>query len=207
MRHQLVHDVGACVDAITWAETFDTPQEAWDACERGDRMLWLLGKLAGPVGSDSRRKLVLATTQCARLAWPHVREQDRGVIQACHDACEAYGRSDPTVTLGMVRAADGAAYAAYAAGYNAAYVAYAAARNAADAAYAAARNAADAAGHIAAYAADAAGHIAAYAAEAADAYAAGAAAYAAARSRVFRECADIVRRHYPTAPTAKGAAK
>ena len=182
MRHQLLHDVGACVDAITWAETFDTPQEAWDACERGDRMLWLLGKLAGPVGSDSRRKLVLATTQCARLAWPHVREQDRGVIQACHDACEAYGRSDPTVTLGMVRAAVDAA------AYNAAY-----------AADAAAYNAADAAAYAATYAAGAAVYNAAYAA--------GAAAYAAARSRVFRECADIVRRHYPTAPTAKGAAK
>jgi len=160
--------------------------------------------LAGPVGSDSRRKLVLATTQCARLAWPHVREQDRGVIQACHDACEAYGRSDPTVTLGMVRAAVDAA------AYNAAYAADAAAYNAADAAAYAATYAAGAAVYNAAYAAgaaaynaaDAAAYAAAYAA-----YAAGAAAYAAARSRVFRECADIVRRHYPTAPTAKGAAK
>ena len=132
-------------------------------------MLWLLGKLAGPVGSDSRRKLVLVATECARLAWPHVRERDRKVVLKCYETCEAYGRGDSAVTLEMVRDAS------YAANANASYAANAAAY----AAYAA--NAVDAA----------------YAANAVD----------AARSKTLRDCADIVRKHYPVVPTVKEAVK
>ena len=167
-------------------------------------MLWLLGKLAGPVGSDSRRKLVLVATECARLAWPHVRERDRKVVLKCYETCEAYGRGDSAVTLEMVRDAS------YAANANASYAANAAnaaayAANAVDAAYAAnAANAANAAAY-AAYAANAAAY-AAYAANAVDAaYAAN--AVDAARSKTLRDCADIVRKHYPVVPTVKEAVK
>jgi hypothetical protein len=71
------------------------------------------------------------------------------------------------------------------------------------------RNAAAYADAYAAYAADAA---AAYAAAAAAAYAADAAAYAdayadAARARVLRQCADIVRRHYTTPPDITGGSR
>jgi len=93
-------------------------------------------------------------------------------------------------------AADAAAYAAD----YAAYADYAAADAAAYAAYAAAAYAADAA----AAAADAAVAAVAYAyASAASAAAAAAAAVAAAdarRSEILKQCADIVRRHYPVAP-------
>jgi len=39
-------DLGACTDA------------AWAACERGDWMLWWLGRMSGPPGSPLRRALV-----------------------------------------------------------------------------------------------------------------------------------------------------
>jgi len=31
---------------VEWCEQFPDLQQAWDACERGDWMLWLLGELA-----------------------------------------------------------------------------------------------------------------------------------------------------------------
>ena len=60
-------ELGACKNAVEWADKFTTAQEAWDACERGDWMLWLLGKLSGSPRSKSRKKLVLASVKCARL--------------------------------------------------------------------------------------------------------------------------------------------
>jgi hypothetical protein len=68
-----------------------------------------------------------------------------------------------------------------------------------DAAAAAAAAAADAA-YAADAAAAAAAAYAAYAAADAAAYAAAGAAYAAAGSEVLKQCADIVRKHFPVAP-------
>ena len=109
MRHQILHDLGACGAAIEWAETFDTPQAAWDACDRGDWMLWLVDRVSGRVDSPSRRKLVLVSTECARLAWPYVHEQDCAVVQQWYEICERYGRGDPAVKLDDVRRAAWAA--------------------------------------------------------------------------------------------------
>jgi len=41
-----LQSINACGEAIRWASDFDNAQAAWDACERGDWMLWLLGKLS-----------------------------------------------------------------------------------------------------------------------------------------------------------------
>ncbi len=121
-----------CSDAVEWAKTFGALDDAWKACERGDWMLWLLGKQAGPPESDSRKKLVLTACACARLALPHVKKGDRRSLKAIETA-EAWARGDTGVTLQMVR--DAAAADAYAAAYAAA--AYAAAYAATYAAYAA----------------------------------------------------------------------
>ena len=34
--------MGACLDAIVWCEDYDSLEEAWLVCERGD---WMLDKL------------------------------------------------------------------------------------------------------------------------------------------------------------------
>jgi len=99
-------EMGACDDALKWAEQFDTKEEAWQACERGDRMLWVMGKLSGEPGSEKRKKLVLAVCECARLA-----PQGDARLQALETA-EAWARGENNVTLDDVRAA---AYAASAA--------------------------------------------------------------------------------------------
>jgi hypothetical protein len=195
----------ACKEAVEFAAKFPTLQAAWDACDRGDWLLWLLGRLSGPPGSESRRKLVLAACACARLALPHVKAgEDRPRLAI--ETAERWARQEDGVTLDMVRsaaayaaayAASDAAYAdAYAASdaaaYADAYAAYAAGASANAAAYAA--NAAGASANAAYAAADAA--YAAYAADHADA-----AAYAAAaRTKTLKDCAEIVRKMYQKAP-------
>ena len=87
-------------------------------------MLWLLGRIAGPAWSDSRKPLVLAACECARLALPYT--TDPRVLK-CIETAEAWTRGDATKE--QVRAADADA-AAYAAADAAAYAAYAAAANA-----------------------------------------------------------------------------
>jgi hypothetical protein len=166
----------ACRESIEWASEHGGDWSAlWRDCQRGDWMLWLAGMLAGEPGSDKRRPLVLATCECARLALKHVPDGEDRPRKAI-EAAEAWAHGAAGVTLEQVRAyADAAAYA-----YAYAYAAYA---------YAAAADAAAAA----AAAADDAAAAAAYAAYAAD-------AYAAARGTRLAQCADIVRKHYPTAP-------
>ena len=104
----------ACEVAIKWAEQFDTIEEAWQACERGDWMLWLLGKTSGKPGSNKKRKLVLASCACARLSLPYVQEEETRPLKAIETA-EAWARGEEGITLEVVRTAADAAYAAFAA--------------------------------------------------------------------------------------------
>jgi hypothetical protein len=200
----------ACSSAVEWAKTQSDWQTCWGACERGDWMLWLLGKLSGRAWGEGRKPLVLVACQCARLALPYTKDPR---VLKCIETAEAWTRGEATQeelraaaaaaadaaydAYAAANAAYAAAYAAYAA-YDAAYAAYAAAYAAYDAAYDAAYAAYAAA--YAAYDAAYAAYDAAYAAYAA-ANAAYAAAYAAAKlSEILKQCADIVRKHYPTAP-------
>src|SRR5690348_9278716 len=78
--------LGACSDGVKFAAQYAKPQEAWDACERGNDMLWLLGRLSGKPGSDGRRKLVLCACECARLAVPHVKAGETRPLKAIETA-------------------------------------------------------------------------------------------------------------------------
>jgi len=217
-------DLRACGEAIKWTRKYKTPQAAWRYCNRGDWMLWLVGKHSGDSSSDERKKLVLCACKCARLALKRVAKGEKRPLKAIQ-AAEAWAKNKKGVSLKDVRAAaaaaaaaadaDADAYAAYAAyayaayaAYAAAYAAYADAAYADDAAaYAAYADAAAAAYAYAAYAAYAVAYAddaAAYAAYADAAYADDAAAYAAYadaadadRTKILAKCADIVRKHYP----------
>ena len=170
--------LNACSDAVLWSRSFKKPQLAWDACERGDWMLWLLGKQAGPVGSNSRKRLLAVACEVARLTLPYTKNVS---VKTCIETTEAYMRGEVSIAaVQQARADAAAAYAAAAYAADAAAYAYAAA-----AAYAAA---------YAAYTAYAAYAYAAY-----TAYAAAAAA-AAARKSTLDKSAQIVRKYYPEAP-------
>jgi hypothetical protein len=62
-------DMNACDKAIQWLEhnQFKYFQEAWDACERGDWMLWLIGQTTDRENEAKLRKLTLAKARCAKL--------------------------------------------------------------------------------------------------------------------------------------------
>ena len=127
----------ACNDAVKYCHGYKTLSSAWDVCERGDWMLWLVGKLSGPTESPSRKKLVLCACECARLSLKYVKEGELRPLKAIETA-EKWARGEDGKSLQEVKnaasaaaAADAAAAAAYAA-----YAAYAAADAVAAAAYA-----------------------------------------------------------------------
>lgn len=66
--------LGACKEAREWAASYSTLQEAWDACENGSWMLWLVAKRAGGKAWSNERKPVLAAAlDCAETVkhlWP-----------------------------------------------------------------------------------------------------------------------------------------
>lgn len=177
--------MGACPSALKWLENYASLDGAWQVCERGDWMLWLLGKWSGLPESESRKKLVLLCCQCARLALPYVAKGNFRPFMAMGTA-KAWAKGKNNITLQDVRIAaadaagvDGAAIAARAA----AHVAYAG--DASVAAAAAAGAAADAAG--------AAAEMRRYGSQAAD-----------AKATVLKKCADIVRNKTPHVLTMKG---
>ena len=137
-----------CKSAIEFRKEFKSFEEAWDACPRGDWMLWLASKL-----KVDKRLLTLTKGYCAKTV-EHLMKDERSkkAVQAAIDygnnlideeelrgaAATAYAATATAAAAADAAAADDAAAAAYAA-----YAAYAAA--AAYAAYAAA--AADAAAY------------------------------------------------------------
>jgi hypothetical protein len=194
----------ACGEAVIWARTQESAQQAWDACERGDWMLWLLAKW-----NANRKKLILAACECARLALKYVPKGEERPLQAIEIA-ERWAKGQ--ATLKEVESAAAAAYATASAADATTGAAYAAgaAATAADTPRAAIVAAA-AAGYAAIGAAAAAAYATASAADAAigAVRAAGAAAtaarvasivYTAAYTSVLFREAKIVRKYFPKYP-------
>ena len=103
----LLEELNACSEAIKWMSEFEgTTKQAWQQCDRGDWMLWLLGK----VNAD-RKLMVLSACQCARLVL-HLNKDIR-VITAIETA-EAWAKDETTLEE-LDRAAWAAEAAAWAA--------------------------------------------------------------------------------------------
>jgi hypothetical protein len=151
-----------CREAVEYRKGFDTFRQAWDACPRGDWMLWLASAVR-----VNKRLLTLAKGRCAETV-KHLMQDERSVRAV--ETAIAYGLGEATDEQ-LATAADAAAdaavaeyYAACAAEYAAEYAAVAAYSAADVAVYAYAYAAADAAAY-----ADAAATYAAYSAVAASA--------------------------------------
>ena len=137
MNHSKLDELNACREAVEWYESFDTLQEAWDKCERGDWMLWYLGRTCGPPDTADHRTMTACKAACARLVL-HIYEakypndvRPRNAIEAA----EEYSRGEITAYSAY---SDADAYSAAAAAAYSAYSAYSAAAYSADA-YSAAR--------------------------------------------------------------------
>ena len=195
-----LNEMNACDEAIDWIKTQPDWATAWNTCVRGEWMLWLLGRLSKGPESKSRKLLVLTSCECVRLSLKYVTKGEDSPLIAIKTA-EKWARG--LATLQEVKKAAASAYVATA---DAAYaVDDAAVDSAASVAYGAAADAAVDAAYVAyaaasvAYAAYAAADAAAYVAYGAAVDAAADAADAA-KAKTLKQCADIVRKHYPKAP-------
>ncbi len=132
-----LRSLGACAEAVTWAETQPDLPTAWSNCQRSDWMLWLLDKR----GYKDERVLRLLACDFAEAELHLVSAGEDRPKQAI-EVARRYANGDATkAELSAARAtAYAARAAAYAAAADAAYAAAraAAARAAADAARAAA---------------------------------------------------------------------
>ena len=82
--------LGACLEAVTWAETQESVEGAWESCARGDWLLWF----AARVGVD-HHVVRLAACRCASRALRYVPEgEDRPRLAI--EAAEAYARGEST---------------------------------------------------------------------------------------------------------------
>jgi hypothetical protein len=125
LQQQLVR-LNACHEAGEWAGNYETLPAAWAACDRGDWMLWLCGKMIGKEGWPTHQAIVLAACDCAELALPSY-EQRYPADPRVRD-CLAVTRqwAVANATIEAVKVAADAAYAARAAAYAAARAAHAA---------------------------------------------------------------------------------
>jgi hypothetical protein len=96
----------ACEEAIEWAKPYKTFTAAWNACERGDWMLWLVAK-----SEVDCKAVVLAACACARTALKYVQKGDKRPLIAIKTA-ERWAHGEATIEEVRDAAADAAAYAA-----------------------------------------------------------------------------------------------
>ena len=99
----------ACSEAVEWAASQKSWRAAWDACERGDWMLLLLGKGAGPVGSRKRKPLAMCEVDVAKLASPYAGSTRKAYLRVCR-VVKAWNNG--TATIEAVRTAAFAAFVA-----------------------------------------------------------------------------------------------
>lgn len=107
----------ACPEAIQWSKKRRDPRRAWNACERGDWLLWIAARL----GVD-RTLVVLAACDCARTALRYVPAGEDNPSIAI-ETTEKWCRE--AATLEEVRSARDGAYAAAARACSSSVPAYA----------------------------------------------------------------------------------
>ena len=177
--------LNACQDAIEYSEKFSTLQKAWNECNRGDWMLWLLGRLSGPPDSESRKHVVLIACKCARLSLKYIPKDEKRPLEAIQTT-EKYSNGKATFEeVKKAFAAATAAFAASTASDSAAASASATAFAASTAAFAASTASDSAAASATAFAASA------------TASAAASATAASVKEDILKKCSNIVRKYHP----------
>ncbi|MDE2099233.1 MAG: hypothetical protein KGL39_18410, partial [Patescibacteria group bacterium] len=63
----LLRKLHACSEATAWVAGRDLDQ-VWNACHRGDWLLWLVGRMADEPGWPTRQQVALAACDCAESA-------------------------------------------------------------------------------------------------------------------------------------------
>src|SRR3990172_6176815 len=97
---EILRGMGACVAAVGdgkknrgWLEDQPTNETAWKVCERGDWMLWLIGRITDRSDDAGLRRLTLAKVGCAKLVL-HLMKDERS--RKAIEVAERVGRGDAT---------------------------------------------------------------------------------------------------------------
>ena len=70
-----------CEDGLAFAEKHNSLQAAWDKCERGDWLMWLIGRIdRSEPWSEERKPLVACACECARDAWDLMPKASRDAL-------------------------------------------------------------------------------------------------------------------------------
>tara|TARA_R100000951_G_scaffold37874_1_gene32238 strand:+ start:5563 stop:6090 length:528 start_codon:yes stop_codon:yes gene_type:complete len=129
-----INKYNPCSEAVEFRNQFETFQEAWEKCPRGDWMLWIASKL-----NVNIRTLTYVKALCAETVL-HLMKDERSVNAV--KVAKRFGKyktdkKQLKIAAAAAYAADDAVYAVYAATATATATAYAAATATAAAAYAA----------------------------------------------------------------------
>jgi hypothetical protein len=83
-------ELEACDEAIEWAKDYDTLQQAWDNCQRGDWMIWLINEMEWSNEKDLRLMAVAFARQVQHLM------NDQRSINAL-DVAERYANGEANI--------------------------------------------------------------------------------------------------------------
>ena len=102
-----------CPEAVQWLDEGDyrTLQTAWDACERADWMLWLLGKQVTTTGSPAHRVIVRIACACAESVL-HLVSKNEERPRKTVELAKRWADGDANVSSEDIQAAARAAEAA-----------------------------------------------------------------------------------------------
>ena len=103
----LLVELNACSEAQEWAGG-KSLAVVWKTCKRGDWLLWLCGKMADKPNWPTRKEVVLAACDCAKLALKYVPKGEERP-RKCLETVRAWAAGNATIH--EVRTARAAAYA------------------------------------------------------------------------------------------------
>ena len=110
--------LNACSEAVKWCLTQPSLDVAWDRCQRGDWMIWILGRLnTSAPWSDERKPLVRVSVECSEQSLQYANSDTINATLWCLDSIRRWcgGEADRDEVDAAANAAYAAAYAAYAA--------------------------------------------------------------------------------------------
>ncbi len=91
---------GPCQEGLDWASKYETAQEAWDACERADWMLWAWGENCKEDYSKSHKNMVLACVKISKKSIKYIENKEiEKLVKKSLNTTERWAKGEKGVTL------------------------------------------------------------------------------------------------------------